>query len=171
MIIALSIVLAVYLVSSGVLERLFSISQELNYIAAFITGIFFTSVLTMAVAAVSFVKIAPTMPPFILALYGALGAVIGDAIIFFFVKDALAEDVMELIKASGFRRYLSIFRLRLFRWLLPLLGALILASPISDELGLALMGLSKVRPWVVLSFAFVLNFIGIFAIAVAVRGF
>ncbi len=47
----------------------------------------------------------------------------------------------------------------------PMLDALIIASPLPDEFGVSLLGLSKVRVAVLLPIAFVMNFLGILAVA------
>ena len=56
------------------------------------------------------------------------------------------------------------FRFKHFRWLTLLAGALLIASPLPDELGIALLGFSKVstRYFAILSFVF--NFLGILGI-------
>ncbi|OGG78335.1 hypothetical protein A3A36_01445 [Candidatus Kaiserbacteria bacterium RIFCSPLOWO2_01_FULL_52_12b] len=60
----------------------------------------------------------------------------------------------------------SIFRPRLFKWLIPFVGALIIASPLPDEAGLAMMGLSKMKTSVFIPISFALNFLGILAIGI-----
>ena len=54
----------------------------------------------------------------------------------------------------------------LFRFMTPLLGVLIIASPLPDEIGLALLGFSRAKTFQILPIAFIMNFIGIYAIAV-----
>ena len=79
------------------------------------------------------------------------------------------EDLRELLRRSGSQRLLAIFRLKCFRWLTPLIGAIIVASPLPDEIGLALMGLSGLRTAMFLPLSFILNFFGILAVGLAVR--
>jgi hypothetical protein len=44
------------------------------------------------------------------------------------------------------------------------LGALIIASPLPDEFGLALMGISRMRALVLMPISFVMNALGIYCI-------
>ncbi len=72
---------------------------------------------------------------------------------------------MEIIKHQGAgKRIKLLLKLKFFRWLTFLAGGLIIASPLPDELGISLLGFSKMKTsWFIpLSFAF--NFIGILLI-------
>ncbi|KKR47070.1 MAG: hypothetical protein UT80_C0011G0001, partial [Parcubacteria group bacterium GW2011_GWC1_40_13] len=68
------------------------------------------------------------------------------------------------------KRLFSIFRPKLFKWLIPFIGALIIASPLPDEAGLAMMGLSKMKTSVFIPISFALNFLGILAIGLFAKG-
>ena len=72
-------------------------------IASFIVGIFFTSLFTIAPAAVLLVDLALVGHPITIALFGALGAVVGDMILFIFVRDRLSEDIISFVK-NGFKK-------------------------------------------------------------------
>ena len=54
---------------------------------------------------------------------------------------------------------------------MPLVGAFIVASPLPDEVGLVMMGLSKVRTAWFVPTVFVLDFLGILALSLAVKNF
>ena len=54
-----------------------------------------------------------------------------------------------------------------FSWTLPVLGAVIIASPLPDEMGVGLMGISKLKTSQFILLSFVLNSIGIFIIVSA----
>jgi len=98
-------------------------------------------------------------------------ALAGDYIIFRFFKDNLANDVAYALKASKYSHLKGIFHLRIFSWLAPLLGAIIIASPISDSVGLALMGLSKTRSIVFVPISFALHFLGIATVGLVAKQF
>src|SRR3989344_6012320 len=144
-IIILSIVIAVILVKTGALKSLLTSTQELKFIGSFVAGIFFVSVFTAAPATVVFAEIAQSNSIFWVAFFGGIGALVGDLIIFRFIKDRLAEDFLQLIKKTRSERLVSIFKLKLFKWLVPFLGALVIASPLPDEIGLMMMGLSNMK--------------------------
>ena len=60
-----------------------------------------------------------------------------------------------------YKRFFAVFHRRMFRWVLPFVGALIIASPFPDEIGLGLMGLSRMRVRDLMIISFVMNAIGI----------
>jgi len=135
-IIALSVLIAIILLKTGVLISILASSKELKLFGSFIAGIFFTSIFTVAPATVVLAEIAQVNSVLLTALLGGIGAMLGDMIIFRFVKDRLSEDILYLLKKSKSERLISIFRLRIFRWLIAFLGSLIIASPFPSELGL-----------------------------------
>ncbi len=163
-IVVLSIALAVIIVKTETLTDILTTTQEIKFLGAFIAGLFFTSIFTTAPATVVLAEIAQTNSIFAIALIGGLGALIGDLIIFRFVKDRLSEDFNYLIKQSKSKRLGHLFRLRFFRWLFAFLGALVIASPLPDELGLFFMGLSKIKTKWFIPLSFLLNSAGILVI-------
>ncbi len=159
----LSIMIAVILVKTGVLTSLLTSTQELRLIGSLIAGIFFVSLFTVAPASVALFEIAATHSIWEVALFGGIGALIGDLIIFRFIKDSVSEDVRWLVRQTKQERVLSIFRPK-FKWLISFVGALIIVSPLPDEIGLAMMGLSKMKTSVFIPTSFILNFLGILII-------
>lgn len=170
-VIIFSIVIAVILAKTGALESLLASTQEWRILGSLLAGIFFVSVFTVAPASVVLVEIAKANSLLEVALVGGIGALIGDLLIFRFIKDNLAEDILWLIRRTKQERIVSIFRLKLFRWLIPFIGALIVASPLPDEIGLAMMGLSKMKTAVFMPISFVLNFLGILVIGMIAKSF
>lgn len=168
-IVVLSILVAVVLAKTEILKTFLFATQNTEILGSFLSGMFFTSVFTTAPAIVVLAELAQDNSVIIVAFFGALGALLGDLIIFRFIKDYLAEDISYLLQKSGYEKFTEIFRRKFFRWLLSFLGALVIASPLPDELGLAMLGLSKTRTklFVLISFSF--NFIGIFAIGLIAK--
>lgn len=166
-IIVLSIFIAVLLAKTGVLQSILTATRELELIGSFIAGIFFTSIFTTAPAVVVLGQIAQANSPLLVAISGGLGALLGDFIIFRFVKDRLSEDLLLFIGER--RRVRAIFHRRFFRYLTMFLGALIIASPLPDELGLALLGFSKIRTSLFIPFSFLANGAGIYIIGLVAR--
>lgn len=164
-IIFLSVIIAIILVKTRALESLLTATGGLTIAGSFIAGLFFTSIFTTAPATVALAEIArATNSVLPVALIGGLGAMLGDLVIFRFIKNNLAEDLFCLIKKSHGERFISIFHLRLFRRLTILLGALVIASPLPDEIGLAMMGLSKLKTYIFIPLSFILNSAGILVI-------
>lgn len=166
-----SVLLAWFLISSGAFSYVLADTDAGKIFESFTIGIFFTSAFTIAPAAVFFAKLSQTISPFTVALFGALGAMCGDLILFLFVRDRLAKDIENLFHKKVVRHFLNSFHLGFWKWLAPLLGALIIASPLPDEFGISLLGLSRVRIAVLLPVAFAMNFLGVLFITTAARAF
>jgi hypothetical protein len=169
-IILVSIGTAVLLARTDVFERLVSSARELEFVSSFVAGLFFTSVFTTAPAMVALGEIARINSLLPTAFFGAIGAVIGDYIIFRFMRDRFAEHVLELVSHRHLGKRLGVLlRRRLFRWLSFFVGGLIIASPLPDELGLGLFGFSKMRTSLFVPLSFVFNFIGIVLIGLVAK--
>lgn len=160
-IVALSVLIAIILLKTGAVIDLLSFSENLKLLGSFMAGIFFTSVFTTVPATVVLAEIAQVNSVILVALFGGVGATIGDLVIFRFVKNKLYEDVLYLLKKSKSERLTSIFRLRVFRWSMMFLGALVIASPLPDELGLMMLGFSKMKTSFFIPVSFSFNFLGI----------
>ena len=169
-VIFLSILIAVILAKTGTLESILVSTQGARFIGSFIAGIFFVSVFTAAPATVALGEIAQSNSIITVAILGGLGALMGDLIIFRFVKDRVSEHFNYLIKISRSERFFSIFRLKLFRWIIPFVGALIIASPLPDEIGVAMLGLSKMKNSYFILLSFILNSAGILIIGLIAKG-
>lgn len=141
---------------------------EYGYLGAFIAGILFVSTFTVAIGAVIMLVLAEKLSPFEIALIAGLGAVFGDLIIFRFIKNNLAEELTDIYEhLDGDHHFKKIFHKKYLSWTLPTIGAIIVASPFPDELGVSLMGISKMSTIKFLVISFILNVIGIFIIVSA----
>ena len=156
------------LVKSGLLDSVLFHAKSWGLIGAFVAGIFFTSVFTITASTILFIELLKVNPLPEIALAGALGAVLGDLILFLFVKNRVTEDVDQMIVAAGMRPHYLI-KAEFLRWLNPILGAAIIASPLPDELGLALLGFSKTKTKSLMAISFVMNMVGIYLVALAIR--
>jgi hypothetical protein len=171
-ILVVGIGITVLLVKSGMLNVAFRESLNLPLIASFLAGFFFTSVFTVAPAAIVLGKLAQVIGVIPVALLGGLGAILSDYLMFFFIREKLKNDIDTIIKERIHKNPLSIFKLEFLRWLNPLLGAILIITPLPDEIGLALLGFSKISARNLLITLFVLHFLGIFLLAqVAVVAF
>ena len=164
--IALSIFVAIGIIRFGVIQNIVSAVDELKIIGSLVAGFFFTSAFTIAPAAIALAEISKTASPFLVAFWGACGSLAGDMIIFLFVRDRFADDIREVLHTFKQEKKIKrFFKRGFFRWLSPLLGALIIASPLPDEFAIALMGVSKVHMKLFIPIAFIMNFFGILIIA------
>ncbi len=132
--------------------------------ASFVVGIFFTSLFTIAPASVLLVELSSVGHPITVAVFGAIGAVVGDMLLFVFVRDRLSNDIMVFVKAGFKKVHFHHLHRKMARWIFPLVGAMIIASPLPDELGIMLLGFSHLKARQVIPISFVMNFIGVLLI-------
>lgn len=162
--ILLGVCIAVVLSRSGLLDTVLNLLGS-GAVACFLAGIFFTSAFTIAPASVALASLAQSTPMATIVLWGALGALCGDLILFFFIRDRFADDLKQSLKPSFVKHILHSFHFGFLKWLAPILGAAIIASPLPDELGLTLMGLSKTRLALLVPVSFIMNALGIYLLA------
>lgn len=170
LILAASVIFAVLLVKTGALTQLLISTGHGQYVGSFVAGLFFTSIFTTAPAIVALGQIAALNTVVLTAFFGAIGATLGDVVIFRFIRDRFSEHLTEIVAHnSTAKRVGAIFHRRSFRWLTFFVGGAIIASPLPDELGIGLLGMShlKMRRFVPLSF--VCNFFGIVLIGLAAQ--
>lgn len=169
LIILFSIVVATIIAKLGIFEYIIGKTATGEIIGSFVGGFFFTSVFTTAPAMVALGQIASTGNIFVVAIIGGFGAMVGDYILFRFFRDSIGADIAELIKSKKRGRLKHLFASRLGKRLMALVGGLIIASPLPDEIGLALMGVSKIKNRVFFPLSFVFNSIGILIIGLIVN--
>lgn len=168
-IVAASVVFAIYLVQSGMVHLLLASGGENILIASFVAGLCFTSFFTTAPAIVVLSELSQQGNILLIAAVGALGAMILDLILFSFVRDRVAKDASLLLRGKRWKGLRHLFKSRLMHRVLPVVGALVIASPFPDEIGLTLMGVSKLTTARFLLISYGMNFLGILLIGLVAR--
>lgn len=168
LIVVISIIFAIVLVKSPLLEQLLHATRGFKMLGSFIAGLFFTSVFTTTPAIVTLAELSQSTSVFNVAFVGAIGSVLGDLIIFRFVRDSLSEHIATIIKKRRIgKKKATKKQLTAFRWISFVVAAFIIASPLPDELGISLLGLSKLKMSWFIVLAFFGNFLGILLIGLA----
>lgn len=135
-----------------------------GYLGAMAIGVFLVSTFTVVPASFVLLDLATDFNPMLIAIYGGAGSALGDLLVFRFFKDMVFEELAPIFRKFRNSYLARIFKARSLKWLLPVFGALVIASPLPDEVGIGLMGLSKIRLWQFTLLAFILNAIGIFVL-------
>ncbi|MEK7212195.1 MAG: hypothetical protein AAB686_00775 [Patescibacteria group bacterium] len=169
LIILISVAVGIVLWKTQAIAGVLGLAGEVDVLVSFLAGVFFASIFTVVPATVVIVEMAGHYSLFWLAFFGGLGALCGDYIIFRFVRDRVSDSLITLLRRHSSERWLAIFHLRLFRHLMPLIGAIIIASPLPDELGLTIWGLSKLPTKYFVPLSFSLNALGILVIGLIAR--
>ncbi len=161
----ISIIVAIFLFKNQSFHAFLLHLGNFGYIGAFIGGILFVSTFTVSIATVILFNLAEYLNPLEIALIAGIGAVIGDMTIFQFVKTKrLVDEVKHFFQYFGSDEIKHLIHTKYFSWTLPVLGAIIIASPLPDELGIGLMGIAHMKTGKFILVSFLLNSIGIFLI-------
>lgn len=135
-----------------------------GYLGAFLAGILYVSSFSAATSVVILLVLAEKLSPIEIAVLAALGSVLGDLFIFRLVKDGLLEEIRPIFDRYGGKHLSTLLHTGYFNWTLPLLGSLLIASPLPDEIGVSLLGISKMSTWKFIAISFILNCMGVFLI-------
>lgn len=168
-VIGMSIAFALLLLKTHAIQYTLTSTKELEIVGSFMGGMFFTSLFTTAPAMVALGEIAQAYSPLMTALIGAFGAMIIDTIIFLFFRDRLSDHMVSLTKKKGKKEKVKHAFKTHFKWMPFIIGGLIMASPLPDELAIGIMGFSKMdlKPFMLASYLF--NFLGILCIGLVAR--
>lgn len=137
-------------------------------VTAFLSGLLYTSFFTAPLSILLLVSIDPNANPYFLAAVAGLGAVLGDLIIvkilrFIFTPFSFLSH-QNSVKA--FKKRLEKYHLNIIS---VLLGAIIVASPLPDELGLILLGISNLSYIKLAVLTFLLNGSGLLLIILGIQ--
>ena len=161
---ALSIFALFLLADTPVVHALMRHVGTYGYIGSFITGGFFVSTFTVAPASLVLFHLAQGYSPVLIALTAGAGAVVGDLLIFRFFKGQIFTEFTPLVQRLKKRHVFELFKSPYFGWLTPVIGAILIASPFPDEVGIGMMGLTKIKEWQFMALTYVLNTLGILVI-------
>lgn len=167
-IVCLGILIAVCLSRIEIFHEILLHLGNWGYTGAFFGGILFVSTFTVATGAIILFTLAQYLHPIEIAFIAGFGAVVGDLLIFRLIKDDLQTELRSIYNNRLNGRHISkLLHTKYFSWTLPVIGAIIIASPLPDEIGISLMGLSKIQTYKFIFVSFLLNTIGIFVAVTA----
>jgi len=136
--------ITVVLFKFGILETWVKELESLGYLGIVILGVFFVSTFTAAPAITMLVLMAKDMNIFAVAVFAGLGGAMGDYLIHNFIEKGLGHEVGAIFqKMSGdsWKKFYHIVHTRHFARISLVIGALILTSPIPDEIGLGFISI------------------------------
>ena len=166
-----SVLITILIVSNDTFHEFLLHLGTYEYIGVFFAGFFWVSTLTIAPASALFIILTENLPIWAVALIGGLGAVIGDSMIFNLIRHtSIADEVLDMFKRLGGKKLIHVFRSPHLRWTWPFIGAIIIVSPLPDELGVSLMGVSKLGYPLFALISYLLNTLGILLLLFAFSG-
>ncbi len=132
---------------------------------AFIGGMLYVSSFTVAIGVLLLVSATESVPLIPLSLLAGLGGVIGDTVIFKFIRSSLRAELIYVYEKLGGRFITKLFkRHKPLSSLLPVLGAIMIASPLPDEIGVSIMGVSRMRTIHFMIMTAFLNSVGVYVL-------
>lgn len=165
----ISLSIAWYLLKSGILNNLVDRVLPITFAAEILAGSFYTSLLTSPISIAMLLVLAQKQNPIILALIAGLGAALVDLLMVKFFRDNLNKNFSIFSKQLKLDLINNFLKLLKLDFLIPLLGALIIASPLPDELGLFMLGASRLKYYQVVLLTYALNTAGILLIVTPIN--
>ncbi len=164
-----SIFIFILFADSPVIKGAITHVGEWGYVGAVIAGMFSVMTFTVAPALVVLYYLSERLNIIELMLLAGFGSVLGDFLIFSFFKDKVFVELEPIITRLSRRPFMHIFHSPYFAWMTPVAGALIIASPFPDELGVTLLSASKLKKWQFVLLSFVLNSVGLWLLVSGAR--
>lgn len=158
----ISIAISLFLLTNPSFKYILLHIGKAGYIGAFFAGMLFASTFTITIGGVILLFLAETLLPYEIGLLAGLGSVFADSIIFNLIRSkSLVDEIKYFFQYFGGNNIKHLIHSKYFSWTLPVIGAILIASPLPDELGVGLMGISKLKTYQFLILSFVLNTTGI----------
>jgi len=136
-----------------------------KYLGTFLAGAFFAYGFTAAPATSILIILAKEQNIILAGLIGGFGALIGDLIIFGFIRHSFANEIKMLSNERLVKNVYNKTPKVLKKYLIPVIAGFIIASPLPDEVGVSLLASSKTISLKIFSVAsYLLNTAGIFLV-------
>ena len=142
---------------------------SLSYLGVFVAGMFFTSTFTATISVLILTDLAKKLPLLTIVPVAGMGAVLGDFLIFFIVKKNVVKEIRPIYDQVIGNHFRKILHTKYFLWTLPVLGAILIASPLPDELGISLLGLAKTKTSRLFLISLLSHAMGMFLLVSALR--
>ncbi|MCR4325036.1 MAG: hypothetical protein NUV69_05105 [Candidatus Curtissbacteria bacterium] len=172
-ILCLSIIIAIYIHNSSFSQFLTAYpSPVLLIFVVIFAGVLFSFTFTVAISTSIFILISQQgANPLMVAMLGGIGSSAGNWVIYRFLKGEVLDD-LELIEPKSAKRVAHrILHSKLFIGLVPYLAAIVLISPLPDELGLMMLAGVKFKHFRFFFASIILHAIGILLIVLSARTF
>ncbi|MBI4089579.1 MAG: hypothetical protein HY424_02630 [Candidatus Levybacteria bacterium] len=141
--------------------------RHIPLIGSFIAGVFYVSASTAALGILMLSDLSKTLHPIEIAIIAGLGGAVADLVIFRFFRNDVLSEITPIYNKLGGQHLTKLMCHKYLRWSLPIVGAIIIASPFPDELGISLMGISKIKSFQFVILSFILDATGVFLLVSA----
>ena len=151
---------AFLILDSAVAQDLLSRIVPITFVAEFVAGMFYTSLITTPISIALLTTLSTTSNIYFVALIGGVGAVVGDFLIL---------NVFSKIGSTiTIRNRKPRFHTKIPKSLLRTLGVLCLILPVPDEVAMALLGISRISTRMFILVVYPAKALGIFMVTLGV---
>ena len=142
------------------------IVQPLGIGGIFIVGMMYSYSFTLSLGALLLPAFLDQFTPAMIAIFGGLGGTFADLTIFQLMKTDLKKELKGIAKTNVMK---AIRKLPLIKheWFRDILGAILIASPLPDEFGIAVMASTHLSENTFRLISLIANVIGIYALVSA----
>lgn len=165
MLLFLTVILAYLIFRGNRLQPIHDFLQRFGYAGTFCAGILYVYGFTAAPATALLLVLAHNQNLLLAIPLAGAGSVVGDLVIYKIIRDNFSDEVDRLKSTRLMRWCRRRIPPALRKYVLPVLGAIFVATPLPDEIGISLLAASpmiKTKYFVYLSF--ILNTLGIMAV-------
>lgn len=164
----LSFILAYFLFKNSNIPEWILGLEKLGYLGSFISGIFISFGFS-TVLGIGFFVILNPQNILLATILGGLGAMMGDLIIFKSIKFSFMDEFKELEKTRAIHKIKEIAKRKkhivILHYFLYIFAGLTLATPLPDEIGVAMLaGLTTIKPVKLVFISFIVHSVTIFLI-------
>jgi hypothetical protein len=155
-----AIVVFVLLLDSAFLTGVFEFIEGQHYLGGLIAGVLSASFFTAAPAVVMIVDLATKLDPLPLAVIVGVGAAVGDMLLLLFFEERIYHELKPLFIRLHPKRFRAGRQPRRRSTAMLLIGTFVITTPLPDEVGLSLLGISHFPKVVILVICLGLNVLG-----------
>lgn len=130
-------------------------------LSLFLAGFFYSASVTAPAATAAIFFFGKIFNPILIAAIGAFGSLCSDYLLFRFFKTRAKSSVKFLSKKFKPNNNTK----KAFEFWAPIIAAIIIASPLPDELGVAILGATNIKIKRFFLISYFLNFLGILAVS------
>ena len=160
-----TIILAYFIFSRRNFLPFHNLLSSLGYFGTFLIGMLFVYGFTTAPATAILLILAKEQNIIIAGFIAGFGALIGDLLIFKFIKKSFADEIEKLSKEESLIYIKNKIPKTLKKYLILILAGFIISSPLPDEIGVSLLAATTTVSTKLFSIiSYILNTAGIFVI-------
>ncbi|MFA5358860.1 MAG: hypothetical protein WC310_03520 [Patescibacteria group bacterium] len=167
LILLLTIILAYFLFKEKNFEPWHNFLSSLGYLGIFIAGMLYAYGFTAAPATAVLLILAKEQDSIVLSgLIAGIGSLVSDTILFKFIRHSFTNEIQRIAEQKLFAYLKSKINIFTQKYLLPIIGMIIIASPLPDEIGVTLLASSTISDKNFYVLSYILNTLGIITVLI-----